>query len=79
VANNWGILKYSYFKQFKKRRRSIKGMIENIKQLLKEYKSTKESLESGLKWLPKNEYAKSKIDVINMVISDLEKLEKQIG
>lgn len=54
-------------------------MIENIKQLLKEYKSTKESLENGLKWLPKNEYAKSKIDVINMVISDLEELEKQIG
>jgi len=54
-------------------------MVENIKQLLKEYKSTKECLESGLQWLPKNEYAKSKIEVINMVINDLEQLEKQLG
>jgi uncharacterized protein (DUF2132 family) len=51
-------------------------MEENVKQLLQEYRSTKESLESGLKWLPKNEYAKSKIEVINMVIKDLEQLEK---
>ncbi|AQR95511.1 hypothetical protein CLSAP_28270 [Clostridium saccharoperbutylacetonicum] len=55
---------------------SVLGMEENVKQLLQEYRSTKESLESGLKWLPKNEYAKSKIEVINMVIKDLEQLEK---
>jgi len=55
------------------------GMVQNIAQLLDEYKSTKECLESGLKWLPKNEYAKSKIEVINMVIQDLEQLEKQLG
>ena len=55
------------------------GMVQNIAQLLDEYKSTKECLESGLKWLPKNEYAKSKIEVINMVISDLEQLEKQLS
>lgn len=54
-------------------------MVENLKQLLNEYRSTKEYLESGLKWLPKNEYAKSKIEVINMIISDLEKLEKQFS
>ena len=54
-------------------------MVENISQLLNEYKSTKECLESGLKWLPKNEYAKSKIEVINMVITDLEQLEKQLS
>ncbi len=54
-------------------------MIENITQLLQEYKSTKECLESGLKWMPKNEYAKSKIEVINMVISDLEQLEQQLS
>jgi hypothetical protein len=54
-------------------------MVENISQLLNEYKSTKECLESGLKWLPKNEYAKSKIEVINMVIQDLEQLEKQFS
>ncbi|WP_207726611.1 hypothetical protein, partial [Clostridium beijerinckii] len=59
--------------------RDVKGMIENITQLLQEYKSTKECLECGLKWLPKNDYAKSKIEVINMVISDLEQLEQQLS
>ena len=54
-------------------------MVENVKELLQAYKSTKESLECGLKWLPKNEYAKSKIEVINMVINDLEQLERQLG
>lgn len=54
-------------------------MADNVKQLLQEYRSTKECLESGLKWLPKNEYAKSKIEVINMVIQDLEQLEKQLS
>lgn len=54
-------------------------MVENVAQLLQEYKNTKECLESGLKWLPKNEYAKSKIEVINMVINDLEQLEKKLG
>lgn len=58
---------------------SVGDMVENISQLLSEYKSTKECLECGLKWLPKNEYAKSKIEVINMVIQDLEQLEKQLG
>lgn len=57
----------------------VLDMVENVAQLLKEYRSTKESLECGLKWLPKNEYAKSKIEVINMVISDLEQLEKQLS
>jgi hypothetical protein len=51
-------------------------MVENIGQLLKEYRSTKECLEDGLKWLPKNEYAKSKIEIIDMVIRDLEQLEQ---
>lgn len=54
-------------------------MAEKVSKLLEEYKSTKECLESGLKWLPKNEYAKSKIEVINMVIRDLEQLEKQLS
>jgi hypothetical protein len=57
----------------------VLGMVENVAELLKEYRSTKESLECGLKWLPKNEYAKSKIEVINMVINDLEQLEKQLS
>lgn len=52
-------------------------MSEKINELIQEYKSTKESLECGLKWLPTNDAAKSKIDVINMIISDLEQLESQ--
>ena len=39
-------------------------MEENLAQLLQEYKNTKECLESGLKWLPENQYAISKIEVI---------------
>lgn len=35
-----------------------------------------ESLECGLKCCFKNEYAKSKIEVINMVINDLEQIRK---
>ena len=54
-------------------------MVKKVTELLQEYKSTKECLESGLKWMPKNEYDKSKIEVINMVIRDLEQLEKQLS
>lgn len=52
-------------------------MAEKISKLIEEYRSTKECLECGLKWLPTNDVAKSKIDVINMVIRDLEQLESQ--
>lgn len=54
-------------------------MSESIAELLNEYRSTKECLESGLKWLPQNEYAKSKLEVIDMVIKDLEKLEERFN
>lgn len=54
-------------------------MVERVTELLQEYRSTKECLETGLKWLPKNEYAKSKIEVINMIIMDLEQLEKKLS
>ena len=49
-------------------------MADGISELIEEYKSAKESLECGLKWLPTNDSARSKIDVINMIIKDLEKL-----
>lgn len=52
-------------------------MAEGLIKLIEEYKSTKESLECGLKWLPKNDYAKSKIEVMNMIIQDLEELKKE--
>lgn len=53
-------------------------MAEGIIELLEVYKSTKESLECGLKWLPGNVYAKSKIEVMDMIIQDLEALKKDI-
>lgn len=53
-------------------------MAEGIVELLEVYKSTKESLEIGLKWLPGNIYAKSKIEVMDMIIQDLEELKKGI-
>ena len=54
-------------------------MEESLAQLLQEYKNTKECLESGLKWLPENQYAISKIEVIDMVIQDLEQLKNGIN
>ncbi|MDO5517327.1 MAG: hypothetical protein Q4F66_07200 [Clostridium sp.] len=53
-------------------------MAEGIVELLEVYKSTKESLECGLKWLPGNIYAKSKIEVMDMIIQDLEQLQNKI-
>lgn len=53
-------------------------MAEGIVELLEVYKSTKESLESGLKWLPGNIYAKSKIEVMDMIIQDLEQLQNKM-
>lgn len=71
-------MQYNWVKRLQNEREVV-SMLENVTQLLNEYKSTKKCLESGLKWLPKNEYAKSKIEVINMVISDLEQLEKKLS
>ena len=53
-------------------------MAEGIVKLIEEYKSTKESLECGLKWFPGNIYAKSKIEVMDMIIQDLEELQDNI-
>lgn len=53
-------------------------MAEGIVKLIEEYKSTKESLECGLKWLPGNIYAKSKIEVMDMIIQDLEDLQNNM-
>lgn len=57
----------------------LKEMVENIAQLLIEYRNTRECLENGLKWLPQNEYAKSKIEIMNMIIRDLEQLEEKLS
>ncbi|MDY6011686.1 hypothetical protein [Clostridium sp.] len=51
-------------------------MREELLKLINEYKETKSSLNSGLEWMPDNESAKSKIDIINMVVEDLENIIK---
>ena len=49
---------------------------ETIKKLLEEYKETKKALELGLDWLNEKDYAKGKLDLVNVIIADLEKLSK---
>lgn len=53
-------------------------MREELLKLINEYKETKSSLNSGLEWMPDNESAKSKIDIINMVVEDLENIIKYL-
>ena len=50
---------------------------ETIKKLLEEYKETKKALELGLDWLSEKDYAKGKLDLVNVIIADLEKLSKE--
>ncbi|MCR6514757.1 MAG: hypothetical protein ACRDCB_13620 [Clostridium sp.] len=52
-------------------------MEEKILELIEEYKGAGESLEHGLEWLPTNDSARAKIDVLNMVIEDLQNLSKE--
>lgn len=51
-------------------------MREELLRLINEYKETGNSLNSGLEWMPDNEAAKSKIEVINMIVEDLENIIK---
>ena len=53
-------------------------LAEGIVGLIEMYKNTKKSLECGLKWLPGNIYAKSKIEVMDMIIQDLEELQNNM-
>ncbi|MGL4850236.1 MAG: hypothetical protein ACRC28_15205 [Clostridium sp.] len=50
-------------------------MSNNVKNLLNEYKETKRCLEMGIEWLPSNDFAKAKLEVVNMIIADLENIE----
>lgn len=45
---------------------------ENLLKLLNEYKETKKCLETGLNWLQDKEYAKGKLEIVNVIIKDLE-------
>ncbi|MCI6692279.1 MULTISPECIES: hypothetical protein [unclassified Clostridium] len=51
---------------------------ELIKTLLNEYKETKKALELGIDWLNEKDYAKGKLDLVNVIIADLEKLSKEV-
>ncbi|MGG7178878.1 hypothetical protein ACQPU1_14900 [Clostridium paraputrificum] len=51
-------------------------MREDLNKLLNEYKETERCLTLGLEWLPNNDYAKAKLDIIKVIIGDLEKLSE---
>lgn len=53
-------------------------MNEELNKLLSEYKETERCLIMGIEWLPNNEYAKAKLDVVKHVIEDLEKLNSKV-
>lgn len=50
-------------------------MSDRLQQLLNDYRETKRCLEMGIEWLPNNDFAKAKLEVVNMIISDLENIE----
>ena len=50
-------------------------MREELNKLISEYNETKRCLEMGIEWLPEN--AKAKLDMLNVIIGDLEKLSKK--
>lgn len=51
-------------------------MNEKINSLLNEYKETERCLMLGMEWLPNNDFAKAKLEVVRMIVKDLERLEK---
>ena len=51
---------------------------ELIKKLLEEYKETEKALEIGIGYLSEKDYAKGKLDLVKVIISDLEKLYKEV-
>ena len=48
-----------------------------LNKLISEYNETKRCLEMGIEWLPENDFAKAKLDMLNVIIGDLEKLSKK--
>ena len=54
-------------------------MLEELNKLLDEYKETAKCLEMGIEWLPNNEFAKAKLEVINMIVNDLKKVEEKLN
>lgn len=52
--------------------------VDLINKLLEEYKETERALELGIEVLKEKDYAKGKLDLVNVIIKDLEKLTKEI-
>lgn len=52
-------------------------MREELVKLLSEYKETKDCIELGINWIDKKDYAQGKLDLVNTIIADLEKLTKE--
>ncbi|WP_297630823.1 hypothetical protein [uncultured Clostridium sp.] len=50
-------------------------MSDRLEKLLNDYRETRRCLEMGIEWLPNNEFAKAKLEVVNMIIADLENIE----
>ncbi|WP_195987760.1 hypothetical protein [Clostridium sp. D53t1_180928_C8] len=50
---------------------------DRILKLLNEYKETEKCLSMGIDWLNDSDYAKGKLDLVKVIISDLEKLLKE--
>lgn len=53
-------------------------MKEELVKLLNEYKATEEGLNLGIDWLNEKDYAKGKLDLVKVIISDLEKITQSI-
>ena len=51
--------------------------VDLINKLLEEYKDTKTALELGIEVLKEKDYARGKLDLVNVIIKDLEKLLKK--
>ena len=41
-------------------------MREELDKLISEYNETKRCLEMGIEWLPENDFAKAKLDMLNV-------------
>lgn len=52
--------------------------VDLINKLLEEYRDTKIALELGIDVLKEKDYAQGKLDLVNVIIKDLEKLSKEI-
>lgn len=53
-------------------------MSEEINRLINEYKETEKCLILGIEWLPNNDFARAKLDVVKVIINDLEKLKEKL-